>query len=110
MCCKFVISPSQRYCSFVHFDAGNDTDVLQHLHQWRAIVRLVVERFVKHDHATDVLCHLSAGLEQQLPVQAPVFLRILQVYLVEALSNGAYSSISLSMAKNLASPETCVVQ
>lgn len=50
--------------SEAYLDAGNDAVLLHHIHETRAVVRLLIERLVEHDHTGDMLIHIGSGEEQ----------------------------------------------
>lgn len=51
----FVVGAEERNDAFVDFDTWDDITLLQQLDKRRAVISLLIERFVKEDHAGDVL-------------------------------------------------------
>ena len=83
----FALRAGDGHHPFVDLDAGDDAAVLQHLHEWRTVVRFLVERLVEEDDSRDGIGHSSISGEQQLPVQPPVLLCALYLDAVETFRN-----------------------
>lgn len=88
LCGALVISAHHGHDTFVHLDAGDDAAVFKDLDKRSSIVGLLVEGFVKQDHAADGTVHLLAAGKQQLPVLAPVLLGVLNTNPLQPLAHG----------------------
>lgn len=72
-----------------YLDSNSDALVLNHLDKWDAIIRVLVECFVKEDHSTDAVIDAVISGEEHLSVEAAVLLVVLYSYLVQTLPHAA---------------------
>ncbi|CAN7987442.1 unnamed protein product [Ixodes pacificus] len=82
-----VVGAEQGHDALVHLDARDDAPVLEHLDEGGAVVCLLVQRLVEQDHPADGAVHRLPAREQQLPVLAPVLLRVLHPDALQALAH-----------------------
>lgn len=86
----FSVGPGKGNHALVHLDAHHHALLFDQLGERLAIVRLLVERFMKEDDAADAGVDLVVGGEEELAVKPPVLLRVLSVDALEALGHASW--------------------